>query len=158
MTGVGPLPKLTFLEVESYVVVVGWWLNCNLNCENQKSHGHELSKKKKTPFYHHHHLDSYVSTWSGANCGSLFLDLRFRELVKVGTIDVSVIYLCSLCWRLTRLFWPTTNLRYISLFIPSQTPSLSLLNPNSQSQSRSRPSRRYEQWFSCCLRCSIDFN
>ena len=97
MTGVGPLPKLTFLEVESYVVVVGWWLNCNLNCENQKSHGHELSKKKKPPFYHHHHLDSYVSTWSGANCGSLFLDLRFRELVKVGTIDVSVIYLCSLC-------------------------------------------------------------
>ena len=44
-----------------------------------------------------------------------------------------------------------TNLRYISLFIPSQTPSLSLLNPNSQSQSRPRPSRRYEQWFSCCL-------
>ena len=41
MTGVGPLPKLTFLEVDSYVVVVGWWLNCNLNCENQKSHGHD---------------------------------------------------------------------------------------------------------------------
>lgn len=33
---------------------------------------------------------------SGANCGSLFLDLRFRELVKVGTIDVSaVIYAAS---------------------------------------------------------------
>lgn len=32
---------------------------------------------------------------SGANCGSLFLDLRFRELVKVDTIDASAIYLCS---------------------------------------------------------------
>jgi hypothetical protein len=33
---------------------------------------------------------------SGANCGSLFLDLRFRELVKVGTIDVStVVYVPS---------------------------------------------------------------
>ena len=34
---------------------------------------------------------------SGANCGSLFLDLRFRELVKVGAIYVSAIYLCSIC-------------------------------------------------------------
>lgn len=34
---------------------------------------------------------------SGANCGSLFLDLRFRELVKVGTIDGTEIYLCSIC-------------------------------------------------------------
>lgn len=44
---------------------------------------------------------------SGANCGSLFLDLRFRELVKVSFLQhnafLVLIYGCSLFWRITLL-------------------------------------------------------
>jgi hypothetical protein len=47
---------------------------------------------------------------SGANCGSLFLDLRFRELVRVSThqrvCDLFMIH--TLLTIDYRLFWPTT--------------------------------------------------
>lgn len=46
---------------------------------------------------------------SGANCGSLFLDLRFRELVKVGTIDY-LQFIYPLTIYIPRLFWPITPL------------------------------------------------
>jgi hypothetical protein len=62
-----------------------------------------------------------IAARSGANCGSLFLDLRFRELVKTVrrlVPSISPSSNCLSCWRITLhtwipLPWPISVSNYI---------------------------------------------